>query len=122
MAYYVDGVDKGANPHINYEPSSRNGLKEAPRDVNDYEPLVQGQLARKAIERTNPYKQAGERYRTFADWERNELISNLVGGLKQCNKDIQERMVYHLTQCDADYGRRVAEGIGIAVPAASIAE
>jgi len=26
---------------------------------------------------------------------RDELISNLVGQLKQCNKDIQERMVWH---------------------------
>lgn len=77
---------------------------------------------RQAIERINPYTQAGERYRTFADWERNELISNLVGALKQCNKDIQLRMVHHLTQCDADYGRRVAEGIGIAIPEASVVE
>lgn len=26
--------------------------------------------------------------------------------------DIQERMVGHLTRCDEDYGRRVAEGLG----------
>jgi catalase len=120
MTYYVDGVDTGANPHINYEPSSRNGLTEAPRDVAEHEPHVEGRRMRRAIDRQNPYKQAGERYRTFADWERDELINNLVTNLKKCNKDIQERMVYHLTQCDADYGRRVAEGIGIAVPDATV--
>jgi len=90
--------------------------------VNEHEPAIQGQVRRQAIDRKNPYQQAGERYRTFEDWERNELINNLVDLLKQCNKDIQERMVHHLTQCDADYGRRVAEGIGIAMPQASLVE
>ena len=33
--------------------------------------------------------------------------------LEQCNQDIQERMVWHLSQCDDEYGRRVAEGLGI---------
>jgi hypothetical protein len=31
-------------------------------------------------------------------------------------------MVYHFTQCDPDYGRRVAEGIGIAVPAVGVVD
>jgi catalase len=122
LVYYIDGVNTGANPHINYEPSSRNGLKEAPRDVKQHEPSVEGRLGRHAIERQNPYKQAGERYRAFEDWERDELISNLVSNLKQCNQDIQQRMVDHLTQCDANYGRRVAEGLDIAVPEVSVVE
>ncbi|MEH0822306.1 MULTISPECIES: catalase-related domain-containing protein [unclassified Micromonospora] len=33
--------------------------------------------------------------------------------LAQCDKHIQERMVRHFSQCDEDYGRRVAEGLGI---------
>ena len=48
-------------------------------------------------------------------WERDELISNLVANLKQCNREIQERMVGHFTQCDAEYGARVAAGIGLEV-------
>jgi len=42
------------------------------------------------------------------------LIQNLVCALKGCPKDIQGRMVSHFTQADAEYGRRVAEGIGFA--------
>ncbi len=60
-----------------------------------------------------------QRYRTFEDWERDELINNLVGALKQCSRDCQEQMVWHFTQCDPDYGRRVAEGIGLPVPESS---
>ena len=115
MAYHVDGVNSGENPHINYEPSSRHGLREAPRTGQDATPYISGNLGRHAIERKNTFKQAGETYRKFQDWERDELISNLVGNLKQCNPDIQERMLYNLTQADANYGARVAEGLGLAV-------
>jgi catalase len=37
----------------------------------------------------------------------------LVDALSVCPRDIQERMVSHFTQGDAEYGRRVAEGIGL---------
>ena len=71
-------------------------------------------MVRKEISRTNNYGQAGARYRAFQPWERDELIKNLVGALKQCDRDIQDRMVNHLTQCDAEYGKRVAQGLGLA--------
>src|ERR687894_2679960 len=29
MTYYVDGAETGANPHVNYEPNSLDGLREA---------------------------------------------------------------------------------------------
>ena len=109
----------GGNPHVNYEPSSRNGLREQPRQAPPPRPYVQGQVGRTPIGRPNNFKQAGERYRAFEAWERDELISNLVGALSQCNPDIQERMVGYFTQADADYGRRVAEGLGITAPAAA---
>ncbi|MDQ3252728.1 MAG: catalase, partial [Acidobacteriota bacterium] len=112
MTYYVDGNEAGANPHVNYEPSSRGGLKEAPKVGKDHTPFVQGPVVRQKLSRTNDYQQAGERYRTMGDWERNDLVHNLVSALKQCNEDIQERMIGHLTQCDQEYGRRVAEGLG----------
>jgi catalase len=115
MAYSVDGLEAGENPHVNYEPSSRQGLREATPGGKPYTPHVQGNIVRQQISRTNDYKQAGERYRTFEDWERNELISNLVGALKQCNPDIQQRMVDYFSQCDSDYGQRVAQGLGLQV-------
>ncbi|RZK78302.1 MAG: catalase, partial [Methylobacterium sp.] len=59
------------------------------------------------------YTQAGVRYRSFQDWERDDLIANLVGDMKQCPEAIQLRMVWHFSHADADYGRRVAEGAGI---------
>lgn len=110
MAYYVDAAP-GQNPHINYEPSSLNGLKEAPKTDNEYTPHVEGKLVRESIDRTNDFKQAGETYRAFDDFERDDLILNLVNTLKTCNSHIQERMVELFTKCDEEYGCRVAEGL-----------
>ncbi|HEY1403626.1 MAG TPA: catalase, partial [Pyrinomonadaceae bacterium] len=123
MAYHVDGVEAGENPHVNYEPSSRGGLQEAPRAGREHTPRVEGAVVRQKIGRTNDFKQAGERYRTMTDWERDDLVNNLSNALKQCNPDIQERMIALLTKCDENYGRRVAEGIGrpLASPAAEAA-
>jgi catalase len=109
MAHRVDG-DAG-DPHVNYEPSGR-GLPEAQPNGKPYEPHVEGRLQRAPIERTNDYAQAGERYRTMPDWEREDLVLNLVTMLGECDEDVQDRMLVHLQRCDEDYGRRVAEGLG----------
>ncbi|AFZ68180.1 catalase [Deinococcus peraridilitoris] len=114
MAYRVD-LALGQNPHVNYEPSSLGGLREAKSAGKDHTPTVQGPLVRQKIARQNNFQQAGERYRLFSDFERDELIKNLVGALKDAREDIQERMVFLFSQCDEDYGRRVAEGLSLDV-------
>ena len=119
MAYYVDGA--GENPHVNYEPSALGGLAEAPRSGADYEPEVSGKLMRAKIERTNDYAQAGDRFRTMPDWEREDLVFNMIDLLGQCERQVQERMVDHFGRCDADYGRRVADGLGIPAPTGAAA-
>jgi catalase len=110
MTYKVDaGV--GQNPHVNYEPSSLQGLREAPKPGKDHQPSYQANLVRQKIDKTNDFKQAGERYRAFEEWERNDLIKNLVNTLAPVQKHIQDRMIELFTNCDPDYGRRVAEGL-----------
>ena len=118
MTYHVDGTDVAANPHVNYEPSSaHDSLHEAKPSGEPHTPFVSGNVVRQAISRRNEFGQAGTRWRSFEEWERDELVSNLVGALKPCNEGIQQRMVSYFTQADPEYGRRVAEGLGIAVPA-----
>jgi catalase len=115
MAYHVDGVEAGENPHVNYEPSSLGGLKETAPAGKPHSPRYEANLVRQKITRTNDFAQAGERYRAFETWERDELIHNLVDALKDCPKVIQQRMLSYFAQADAEYGRRVAEGIASAV-------
>jgi catalase len=113
MAYSVD-LAEGANPHVNYEPSTLNGLVEAPKPAHDEQgPEITGRLTRAQLPRTNDYKQAGERYLLSEQWEKDDLVANLVGALSQCDRHIQERMIWHFFMVEDELGQRVGEGIGI---------
>ena len=112
MAYSVD--DGGENPHVNYEPSITGGLAEAPKSAHDEQgPVIEGRLTRKRIPRTNDYKQAGERYLLSEEWERDDLVANLIDAVLQCDRNIQERMVWHLFMVENELGQRVSDGVGI---------
>ncbi len=113
MTYHVDGA--GENPHVNYEPSITGGLREAQYPTYDEQgPVVSGRLTRKRIPRTNDYKQAGQRYLLMEQWERDDLVLNLVTMLSQASRPVQERMVWHFLLVEDELGKRVGEGLGIA--------
>jgi catalase len=113
MAYGVD-LGEGQNPHVNYEPSILGGLREGEYPTHDEQgPVITGRLTRKRIPLTNDYQQAGERYLLSQQWEKDDLVSNLVGALSQCDRPIQERMVWHFLLCEDELGQRVGEGLGI---------
>lgn len=112
-------VYDGTNPHVNYEPSSTGGLSEAEPSGAAHEPHIEGRLVRAKLERESNFAQAGERYRTMPDWEREDLVTNLTDLLGDCERHIQERCVGLFAQCDAEYGRRIADGLGIPAPEAA---
>lgn len=114
MAYHVD-VAEGANPHVNYEPSSNNGLAEAKRCYPDHEPFYAAKLVRKRIARTNDFSQAGELFLSFQEWEREDLIGNLAGGIADATPEIQDKMIALLTQCHAEYGSRVSTAVDVII-------
>jgi len=120
MTYHVD-MAPGQNPHVNYEPSTLGGLKEATESGKEHQPAYNDKLVRQKIDRTNDFGQAGHTYRSFEEWEREELVSNLVQALKVCRPHIQEKMVEYFTKADPEYGRRVSEGLA-AANAASAAD
>ena len=72
-----------------------------------------GALTRARIPRTDDYRQAGERYQLSEQWEKDDLVGNLGTLLGECDRPIQERMVWHLLLCDDELGQRVGEGLGI---------
>jgi catalase len=112
MTYCVD--DAGENPSVNYEPSITGGLREAQYPAHDEQgPVIEGRLTRKRIPRTSDYQQAGERYLLSEQWEKDELVANWIGNLSQCDRPIQERMLWHLFMCEDELGQRVGEGLGI---------
>lgn len=112
MTYFVDG--QGENPHVNYEPSIHGGLREAHYPQHDEQgPLIQGRLTRERIPLTQDYLQAGQRYLLMEQWERDDLVNNFITLLSQCERDVQERMVWHFLLVEDDLGLRVGEGLGI---------
>jgi catalase len=112
MTYHVD--ETGENPTVNYEPSITGGLAEAPKPGPvETGPEISGRLTRAQIPRTNDYQQAGERFQLSEQWEKDDLVGNLSTLLGQCDRPIQERMVWHLLLCDDELGSRVGEGLGI---------
>ncbi|WP_454801430.1 catalase [Mucilaginibacter phyllosphaerae] len=119
MAYRVD-VAEGANPHVNYEPSSNNGLAEAKRGYPDHEPFYAAKLVRKRIARTNDFSQAGELFLSFQEWEREDLIGNLAGGIADATPEIQNKMIALLTQCHAEYGSRVSTAVDVIIKSRTV--
>lgn len=110
MAFVVDRA-AGQNPHVNYEPSLLDGLREAKPSGQAHQPAYNARLVREKISRTNDFQQAGDTYRKFENWERDELIRNLTEALHRCAPPIQETMIRHFTLADPDYGKRVADGL-----------
>lgn len=98
---------------INYEP---NSFEESPKEARAYRdsvmPLV-GQAGRERIAKTDDFTQAGELYRSFTVEEKNSLIHNLVNDLSQTPEQTQLRAVCNFFRADAEYGMRVAQGLGV---------
>ena len=56
-------------------------------------------------------------YNTMSEDEKARLVKNIVESLKQVTKEeIKLRQIRHFYKADPDYGRRVAEGLGLSVP------
>ena len=112
MTYYQDTA--GESPHVNYEPSITGGLREGQYPTNDEQgPEIRGRLTRSRIPLTNDYKQAGQRFLLMEQWERDDLVTNFTNMLLQCDRPIQERMVWHFLLVEDELGLRVGEGLGI---------
>ena len=102
----------GAGP--NYWPNSMGGpgpdptVAEPPIDL-------EGPAARHPQELTDDdFFQAGELYRrVMTDTDRDHLVGNIVAHLGGAQRRIQFRQAAVFFKADPDYGRRVAEGLGL---------
>jgi catalase len=112
MSHGVD-LAPGQNPHINFEPSIHNGLETSKRPSPNNPPPVSGALTQSVIERRNDYVQPRARYSTMQEWERNDLVKNMGDLLGACERDVQERMLWHLFLVHDDYGTRVGKALGL---------
>ena len=117
--YQRDGsmrLDDNGGGGPNYWPNSMGGP--AP-DASFSEPPMdlEGQAERHPQELTDDdFFQPGELYRrVMTDADRDHLIGNIVAHLGGAQRRIQLRQSALFFKADPDYGRRVAEGLGLDV-------
>ena len=118
-SYQRDGfmrVDANGQGEPNYWPNSFEGPGPDPTDgERPFE--ISGQAARHPFAHPNDdFVQAGNLYRkVMSDMDRDHLIGNIVEHLGNAKKRIQLRQTALFYKADENYGRRVAEKIGLDV-------
>lgn len=104
------------NP-INYEPSSyEQGLQEAPANPVS-SPVLEGNVVRLKISKTNDFAQAGERFRSLTSEQQDWMISVLTAELKDVKRDVQERVICNFARADVRLGLALATNLNVTVPA-----
>jgi len=117
--YQRDGFmrfDSNGGGSVYYEPNSFGGPTESPEyKTAPYE--VEGQAASVSYDHDDHYTQPGDLYRLLSEDERKRLVRNIVEAMKPVEKDeIKIRQIGHFYKADPEFGTRVAEGLGLAVP------
>jgi catalase len=114
--YHRDGqtrFDGNFGSAVNYQPNSFDG----PVDDAKYKepPLKISGDADRYDHRTgnDDYTQAGNLFRLMNADQKKQLIDNLVGAMHNVPKFIQLRQLKHFYKADPDYGKRIAEGLGV---------
>ncbi|MDU1904929.1 MAG: catalase [Dysgonomonas sp.] len=108
------GMPQGENPAPNYYPNSFDGpspdKKFTPPSID-----VQGMAARhEYVLGDVDFVQTGYLYgRVLSDYDKNNLISNIQGHLKNAQQRIQYRQTALFYKAHVEYGTRVAESLGL---------
>jgi catalase len=117
-----DGVHATAESYgsaPNYWPNSVEGTPQPEPESKD----PAWELGQTVVDRFDStvdhddYTQAGNLYRMFDEGQRERLASAISGALSQARREVQERQLRHFHAADPDYGRRVAEKLGIEIEA-----
>jgi len=114
-------MNGNAGSQLNYEPNSFSGPVEDNSKKWHSQPVT-GKIGRYKHSHPNTdYEQPGVLFRkVLNETGRNHLIENIVGDLGKCRKDIKERMVKLFYKVDAEYGERVAKGVGVSIEIAKL--
>jgi catalase len=108
-------IDGNGGNAPNYSPSSYGVPQPEPQARESLIPLGE------AGDRTDypkrgalDFEQAGLLYEVMTPDQQTRLIANLAGHLRGADRAIQVRQVGHFRRANEEYGRRVAEALGLA--------
>jgi len=117
-SYNRDGhmrFDGNYGGEVNYQPNSFNGPIDD-KKFNEPPLQISGDIDRYDHRLGNEdYSQPGDLYRLMNADQKTQLIDNIVRSMKPVPREIQVRQIKHFYKCDADYGTRLAKGLGISV-------
>mgnify|MGYP000908879427 FL=1 len=125
-SYQRDGfmrTDGNGSGGPNYWPNSLGGPAPDPSAGEPHFDLS-GQAGRFPFTFPNDdFVQPGNLFRNvMTDYDRNNLIGNIVTHLCNAKKHIQVRQTGLFLKADPEYGRRVAEGLGLAIKNGEVVE
>lgn len=116
--YHRDGhmrFDGNEGGEVNYEPNSFNGPVDQPA-LKEPALKLSGDADRYDHRSGNDdYQQAGDLFRLITEDKKALLIGNIVAAMETIPDDIKRRQIAHFYNADPEYGRRVAEGLGITI-------
>ena len=94
---------------VNFYPNEREGAPVPKPEVAEPPMPLEADAWLKAHDSSDEdnYSQAGNLYRLMSDDQKNQLVANIAGGLKQATVPVQKRMLDHFSLCDDDYGQRL---------------
>ncbi|NCI79431.1 catalase [Acinetobacter kanungonis] len=97
--------------NVNYEPS-RMEPKPATANAKAVMTPLNGTVMQQAIQKEQPFKQAGELYRSYSATEKKDLIRNLAADLGAV-KDAETKhiMLSYFYKADVDYGTRLTQAV-----------
>ncbi|MGG0464054.1 catalase KatA [Priestia aryabhattai] len=117
--YQRDGqmrFDDNGGRSVYYEPNSFGGPTESHENKQAAYP-VSGVADSVAYDHNDHYTQAGDLYRLLSEDARTRLVANIVEAMKPVEKEeIKLRQIQHFYKADPEYGKRIADGLGLSVP------
>ncbi|MEI5907104.1 catalase KatA [Bacillus spongiae] len=103
----------GKSPY--YEPNSFDGPEESP-EHRPSTSVVSGLAESVGFDHHDHYTQPGDLYRLLSDEEQERLIQQIVASMAPVTKDeIKLRQIQHFYKVDPTFGKRIAQGLGIAI-------
>ena len=114
--YHRDGqtrFDGNSGGAPNYEPNSFGGpagdsrFKEPPLKLSGDADRYDHRAG------NDDYTQAGNLFRLMGAEERQRLIRNIAGAMREVSREIQLRQIAHFTKADPVYGASVADALGL---------
>jgi catalase len=116
--YQRDGlmrVDGNGESGPNYSPNSRGGPVADPASL-ELPAVAHGMTGRTEYPRGNradDFEQAGLLFRVLTEEQRARLAGSIARHMKGISPEIQRRQIQHFSNADPEYGRLVAERLGI---------